>query len=122
MGAPDQDTGLALGVWPQLGIVLPELALERFCRPSETDRGLGQVGGCTLCPSPVFNASKYSTLLETLTRTYFFFRNVKMLRKQAAVSFPICCQTKVSQAGISNGAEELQVGCRTLSFPQSSSH
>lgn len=110
MGTPDQDTGLALGVWPQLGIVWPELALERFCRPreTETDMGLGQVGGCTLCPSLVFNASKYSN--------HCLF--IGMSRKQATMSFPICCQAKVFQAGISNGAEEaVGKSCRLAAEP-----
>lgn len=108
MKAPDQDTGLALGVWPQLSIV----SLERFCRPRETDKGLWQVEGHTLCPSAVFNASKYSRLSETLKQTCFI---LGMSRKRAAMSFPIC---KVFQAGNSNGAEEaVGKSCRLAAEP-----
>lgn len=113
MGAPDQDTGLALGVWPQLGIVWPELALERFCRPREIDRGLGQVGGCTLCPSPVFNASKYSTLLETLTQTCFILGMSKCRENRQPCLFPSAVRPKFPRLG----SAMVLKGCRLAAEP-----
>lgn len=99
MGAPDQDTGLALGVWPQLSIVWTELALERFCQPREIGVRAGG-GGCTLCPSPVFNASKYSTLLETLIQTCFILGMSKCRENRQPFLFTSAVRPKSPRLGL----------------------
>lgn len=118
MEAPDQDTGLALGVWPQLGIVWPELALKCFCGPEKQTRD--RAGGRGVHPLSLTRPQCLQILqiIGDFDTNLLYFRNVKTSRKQAAMSFPICCQARVFQAGISNGAEEaVGKSCRLAAEP-----